>query len=259
MISVIGNIKVDETKPERVSYLLATIRSYAFLQDWAEIILLLQSPSDDLYNLVLPELERTSCSWRLYSTTIDAEFDNLSYGQQYCKLLDKAEYDHVLNFMEDQFMVLNEPLRLISLIAKMEQDNVDVCKSSFHKVEMNSARGLRAIPRDSISESVGISFANDANNFDQYQKYYGKRYYIGVNFLTTKRFAYKFWNRNQGCRPHEYEIGSFSAQWMHVSMIPGIGFELQAPIDDDHGEEGTCMLKRDHTKFWQLYNPEVTA
>lgn len=259
MISVIGNIKIDETRPERIQYLVATIRSYSFLKDLGELILLLQFPSANLYDLVHYELETTGCAWRLYNTLTDAQFDNLSYGQQYCKLLDKAEYDYVLNFMEDQFMVMNDPMRLISLIVKMKQDAIHIVKSSFHQIELNSSTGLQKIEADEISNTVGISFINDEANFQQYQKHYGKRFYIGVNFLTTRLFAYTFWNRNMGKRPHEYEIGSFNSAWFHRCMIPAPGFELQAPIDDDHGEAGTCLLKRDLAKFWQLYKPEVTA
>lgn len=257
MISIIGNIKIDESNPERIKYLLASIRSYSFLKDHCEIILLLQSPSDELYDVVLPELQNTGCSWILYSTELDKQFQNLSYGKQYCKLIEQCHYDFVLNFMEDQFMIQDDVMKVCSLLAKMQQDNVNVVKSSFHRIELNSATTLRTLDRDEISRSIGYSFVNHEDNFKEYQKYYVKRYYIGANFLTTKHFAYKFWYRDLGDRPHEYEISTYGVDWMHTCMIPGEDFELQAPIDDDHGEEGTCLLKRKEKKFWNAFTPEL--
>lgn len=255
MISIIGNIKIDETKPERAVYLIASIRSYAFLHDHCEIILLLQSPSAWLYDLVVPELENTGCPWRMFSTEIDNRFYGLSYGKQYCKLIEMAEYDFVLNFMEDQFMIQDSSMKLLSIVTKMQQDNAQVVRSSFHRIEHKSAGTLRTLRRDAISEAIGISFVHHEDNFREYQKYYGKRYYIGVNFLTTKKFAHKFWNRDCGPRPHEYEIAAYDQAWLHTSIIPGAEFELQAPIDDEHGERGTSLLKRpDESKFWNSYS-----
>lgn len=252
MITIIGNIKVDETNPVRVKYLLASIGSLAFLRSFGEFILCLQSASQELHLLAFKEMEDAGFE----DFTVISDPIPLPYGQRYCELLEMAKYDFVLNFMEDQFCVMNDPLRLIALIKQMQEDHVDVLKTSFHEIELNSSRNLRRLASKYEFDPPGISFVHDAANFAQYQNHYGKRFYIGVNFLTTKSFAQKFWNRNLGNRPHEYEISTYSDQWLHTAMIPGPEFELQAPIDDDHGENGTCLLKRANPKFWRFYAGE---
>ena len=91
------------------------------------------------------------------------------------------------------------------------------------------------------------------SNFNQYQKYYGSRYYLGTNFITTLWFANKFWNRKfNSNRPHEWEIAKFSKEFEHIAMIPEI--EIMASICDSHGEIGTSLLERKEHKFWNIYN-----
>ena len=104
--------------------------------------------------------------------------------------------------------------------------------------------------------NYGLIYVNNKTNYNLYQKYYGSRYYIGVNFITTLSFANIFWNRMHTfknlTRPHEWEISKYDANLECITMIPNI--EIQCAIDDNHGEKGTCLLERKEDKFWNIYN-----
>jgi hypothetical protein len=126
--------------------------------------------------------------------------------------------------------------------------NADICKASFHKIEINSSTTLHTL----LNDEKFIVFDNDLQNHNQYQKHYGSRYYMGVNFFTTKNFAKKFWNRNLGKRPHEYEISSYDESWRHICIIPKN--EILCAIDDPHGEYGSHLLVRNEIKFREIYD-----
>jgi len=129
----------------------------------------------------------------------------------------------------------------------MKINKVDVCKSSFWQIEQNSKTTIYKIQKENCI------FINDLSNFNQYQKYYGSRYYIGVNFITTLEFAKRFWNRKfNSNRPHEWEIAKFSKEFEYICMLPDI--EIMCAIDDEHGEIGTSLLERKEYKFWNIYN-----
>lgn len=240
MISIVGNIKVDESKPERIKYLIACIRSYLFLKDKCNLILNLNGASIKLCRIVSDELIAFP----------DAYFTNIisgNYGQTYLHLLkNHTKYDYVINFMEDQFMVCDDRMEFFEILNRMNNFEVDVCKSSFHKVELNSIAGR-----------TGAIFENNFSNFVLYKKYYGSRYFIGCNFITTKQFALDFWGRDiKSKRPHEYEIAKFDPEWVHRVMVPSV-HELQAAIDDDHGEPNTCLLNRTDCEKWNKIWAEV--
>lgn len=247
MIDIIGNIKIDETKPERVKMLIACIRSYAFLKDTGcTINIALHDASKGLHYIVEKEIN----DLRFEQSTIGGLSFSSQYGGLYIRLIFNRQNHFVLNFMEDQFMMLDNPNVLMHLIGFMKQYKVDVCKASFYQVEQNSRAGINYI---ADVPGLAMAYKNNPANHTAYCRYYGDRYYIGVNFLTTRQFALSFWNRQLGPRPHPYELPAYDPAWEHVAAIPGI--ELQAAIDDDHGEPGSCLLHRpDAKKFWDIYN-----
>lgn len=232
MIAIVGNIKVDESKPERIKYLIACIRSYLFLKDHCKFVLALHGNSEELYDIIHNELR--PFNHRLVEFSDKSE----SYGHEYIYLLNRcADCNFVINFMEDQFMVCDDTNQIMNLLSNMDFFGVDVCKASFFKVEQNSIAGLK--------QSI---FENNLSFHTQYQKHYGTRYYIGVNFITTLEFAKKFWNRDLGKRPHEYEIAKYDEKWFHTVMFPI--FPVMETIDDDHGEPGTALLNRSDCEKW---------
>lgn len=237
MIDVIGLICIDETKKERIDYLIASIRSYAFLKDCCKFILCMENCSEQLYGKVNDELKTIGFDFKLIKGD-----SGKSYGQQYVELLQHGKNDFVINFMEDQFMVCNNVEQLKQLLNEM-RGHTDICKCSFYSIEQNSSGSIVPIK----TTGAGKFFVNHDLNFARYKAYYGNRYYIGVNFLTSTKFAMKFWSRDCGKRPHEYEIQGFDEAWLHQCVIPG--FELQAAIDDDHGDENSCLIRRKEKKF----------
>lgn len=239
MIDIIGNIKVDESKPERVRWLVACIRSYLFLKNEANFVLNLHGASDSLLTIVKKELAAFP-NHRLFNIN-----DN-DYGKTYCYLIDQTTNPNIINFMEDQFMVMDDAVCFSEIINLMQERKVDILKASFYDIEKNSSHFLNLI----VNHYRGNIFCNDEKNHQLYQKYYGTRYYIGVNFITSREFAKKFWNRSLGPRPHDYEISTYTDSWKHICMIPH--HEIQCAIDDDHGEKGTCLLKRKEPKWLQI-------
>lgn len=251
MIEIIGNIKVDESKPERVKQLIACIRSYSFLGKGAIFVLYMEDATVSFRKRI--EAEAKNCGF-LFSYVFNGGDSYKQYGVGMRSLInfieDYRKSDFVINFMEDQFMMLDNANTLMHLIGFMKQYKADVCKASFFQVEQNSIGGIKPI---ADVPGLGIVYENAEANHVAYCSHYKDRYFIGVNFLTTREFALKFWNRELGPRPHPYEVGVWSVDWQHRCVIPHI--ELQGAIDDCHGEPGTSLLQRqDAKKFWDIYN-----
>jgi hypothetical protein len=257
MTGIVGNIKIDETKPERVLYLLACIRSYAFLKDVCGFYLNLENPSSELFHLVTTELKK--CGFKYVLTT--GIFNN--YGEAYCFLLrgikDKLTEVNgipqpglIFNFMEDQFLLMNSVEEVAEIENTMLRYKIDVCMCGFNAVEKNSAQGLTHY---SVTPA-GIVYTNQIECYTEFCKFYGARYYLGVNFITTISFAIKFWSRDCGPRPHEYEISFYDANFLHNVLIPKK--EIQVAIDDDHGADNSCLLKRKEEK-WEKIIREIKS
>lgn len=236
MLDIIGNLKIDESKPNRVDYFLACLRSWAFFKDHCSVYLNLDGASEDLLRQVKRVYEECGYSGKVETITSD------NYGQVYCGLINAGQNKFVLNFIEDHFAVINEPARMAAILGEMLDHQVDVLKTTFWAVEQKSAQHVKGTETDN-----GRIFKMNGTNHRGYGVPYGFRYMIGVNFLTTRDFAMRFWNRPCGHRPHEYEVGEFDAKWEHTCMIPS--FEILAAVEDDHGVDNSCLLKRSEYKW----------
>lgn len=229
MIDIIGHIKVDESKPNRVNHLKACISSYNILRGKAKFILNLENPSTQLFN----EIKALLYGWD-YVLTKSNHNDN--YGHVYCKLLEEAQYGYSINFMEDQLFMVRELEMFEELLHVMEYEQAELCKASFFHVEQNSMKWMQPNTR------IGHVFHNNESAHENYCKYYGERFYIGVNFIVSKEFALRFWDRELGVRPHDYEISKYDKAFTHKCVVPN--FEIQCAIDDSHGEVGTSAIER---------------
>lgn len=259
-VDVIGHLKVNEANLDRVKALIATIRSIRTIQGYCHVIINLESPSDRLYNLIKTELE-----WFGYDPNngrpnfeLTTSKTGESYGRIYCGLLAKTENKYVVNLIEDHFLVIDRHEHFNSIIDTAAAYHVDVIHSSFHVIEKNSSKTVQMIKRGDVANkhSGDVIFVHDEANHREYCKFYELRYHLGVNWITTKNFAFRFWNRYYEpkaiLRPHEYEEKYYKEEFKHIAMIPNI--EIFASIDDDHGEENTSLLKRKENKFWEIYN-----
>lgn len=241
-VDIIGFIKVADDDSARINHLLACIRSYSFLKERATLIICLESPGFRLYDMVDRELKKSMLYYALFQSSASD-----SYGKTYWNLLKCCKSNYVINFMEDQFMLPDDPNVISGVIETMKQHRVDICKASFFQIEQNSSKEL--FPID--DSPFGKIFLNDRGNFSRYQNHYGRRYYIGVNCITTKEFAEKIWGRPiNDSRPHSYEIPDFDENFLHICMIPKM--ELQCAVLDDHGEPGTALVNRKQEKFRQI-------
>ena len=237
MISIVGNIKINDL--QRLKYLKATLWSFEILKEYQ----LLLNIDCDCITLDEITVEVEKIGFKNYQLSNESG----NYGEIYCKILDLVSSDYVINFFEDHYLLLDDKNQLESILMDIKINKVDVCKSSFWQIEQNSKTTIYKIKKENCI------FINDLSNFNQYQKYYGSRYYLGTNFITTLWFAKRFWNRKfNSNRPHEWEISKFSKEFEHIAMIPDI--EIMASIDDSHGEIGTSLLERKEDKFWNIYN-----
>lgn len=237
MISIVGNIKINDL--QRLKYLKATLWSFELLKEYQ----LLLNIDCDCITLDEITIEVEKIGFKNYQLRNESG----NYGEIYCKILDLVSSDYVINFFEDHYLLLDDKNQLESILMDMKINKVDVCKSSFWQIEQNSKTTIYKIQKENCI------FINDLSNFNQYQKYYGSRYYLGTNFITTLWFAKRFWCRKfNSKRPHEWEIAKFSKEFEHIAMIPDI--EIMASIDDSHGEIGTSLLERKEDKFWNIYN-----
>jgi len=237
VISIVGNIKINDL--QRLKYLKATLWSFEILKEYQ----LLLNIDCDCITLDGITVEVEKIGFKNYQLSNESG----NYGEIYCKILDLVSSDYVINFFEDHYLLLDDKNQLESILMDMKINKVDVCKSSFWQIEQNSKTTIYKIQKENCI------FINDLSNFNQYQKYYGSRYYIGVNFITTLEFAKRFWNRKfNSNRPHEWEIAKFSKEFEYICMLPDI--EIMCAIDDEHGEIGTSLLERKEYKFWNIYN-----
>ncbi|MDD5013496.1 MAG: hypothetical protein PHW73_00155 [Atribacterota bacterium] len=241
LLDIIGFIKIDPYDELRVKFLKATIDSYRFLGVKANKILYIDC---NYHYTMLKELYNEFPDWVFLAPDI-----GLTYGQMYLKLLRLTKTNYVLNFLEDHFMLCNDIYKITGILHEMDVWNINVLKTSFYKININSVNGISMFNFLNVRKiHSGYIYLNNQENFNLYQKHYGKRYYLGVNTLMTKQFAVKFWERNiQSKRPHEYEITNFDSNFIHYAMVPA--FEIQCAIDDDHGEPGTCLMHRNEPKF----------
>jgi hypothetical protein len=240
MLSIVGNIKINDSA--RLKYLKATLWSFEFIKD-CQLLLNIDCDCETLDEI-------TKEVRKLGFKNFEISNKNGNYGEIYCELLEKVNSDFVLNYIEDKFYVLDNRDKLAIVLKAMKLNKVDICKDSFFKIEQNSSKELFS----HYDSSYGIIFENNKTNHNLYQKYYGSRFFVGVNFITTLEFAKKFWSRKINTnRPHEYEIAKYNPEFEHRCMITN--FELGASCDDNHGELGTCLLERkDEKKFWNIYN-----
>lgn len=250
MIDIIGFIKVDESKPERINYLMACIRSYKFLANAksdegvpATITIAMDKPSVELGSVVSKELKDLGFNEYCSRSIIVNYPKGKSYGAVYNQIIDTyGKNKYIINFMEDQFMVADAVDTLKSVLARMGKWSVQVCKSSFFDIETKCLKSLQ--------HDYQPSYLNSQQYHDAFQRPYYKRYWLGVNFITTKEFALKFWGRECGIRPHDYEVEHYTESLLHRVIVPER--EIQAAIDDDHGEPNTCLIKRQDKKFLHI-------
>lgn len=239
MLDIIGNIKIDLANHTRINYLIACLKSWDFFKDHCRIFLLIEGANTELTDRLNKEVPGTYL--------IPSDDKKLSYGKKYVDLLSLSENPFVLNFIEDHFTLIDDKDFMLGLLNCMKEKGVDVLKSSFFQIEQNSSKTLK---RYSDTE-YGRIFLHDERNHEEYQRHYVNRYYMGVNFITTRAFALKFWDRDMGNTPHPYELSSYSREWEYRCMIPSR--EIQCAVEDNHGEDGTCILMRKEEKWDRIF------
>jgi hypothetical protein len=236
---------VMELYPERLHYLLCTLHSFKFIKYQCEVFLNFEGCSPRVQQIIQHEFNEIGFQGGVSFITGNY------YGHMYTYLLEQCKNEYILNFMEDHFCVLKDPQDIFGLLKWMEITGADVLKASFFEIEQNSIKPFIQYK----NANYGTVFNNSPENFKAYCRHYGKRYYIGVNFITTKAFAEKFWRREfESSRPHEWEIVDYDPAFLHTVMVPNR--PVLVAIDDDHGEQGTALVNKlpQNDKFFLIYN-----
>lgn len=240
MIDIIGNIKLNESNPLRVQYFVATLQSMQPLfKMGSSAYLVIETPTEKLSRL----LERLT---QIYPLTLIPP-GKQPYGHNMCTAISTSiaanmERKNYIQFEEDHFFELSDMAFMLELVSYMNSNSVDVCRASFHKIEVESQRGV--LENKTISEA-GYCFEMNYQNHRAFQHPW-PRFYMGTNCIFNKQFALKFWNR-PGTRPHEYELSDYSENFKHKLIIPKK--EILKSIDDDHGLLGSSMLLSPSPKF----------
>jgi hypothetical protein len=217
MIDIVGVVKIDYSNPTRTRYHHACLKSLEFLKGCGEVIIYSGDVSD--------------------------------YGEAYMTLLEQCKQPFVLNYIEDAFMVLDDKRHLEGMLHAMNRFDCEVMRASFFDIETESVKNVSS----KIVTEYGTAFRMDQKAYNQFQSAYGYRYMIGVNFITTREFALRFWSRKiKATRPHPFEMARYNPEWVHGCFIPAT--EVLASIDDSHGEENSCLLNRHEPKFERIYD-----
>jgi hypothetical protein len=247
-ISLVGNLHINEENAERLQYLRCTLQSFLFIKDTCELVLNFEGCSSYMKAAITKIMMESGFEYQVFF------IDGNTYGNMYTYLLEKSKYDYVLNFMEDHFCVEDNAAMFHQMLRDMYLNRIDIVKASFFDIE----RKCLAYVSHRQHLATGEWYPNTEINFQDYQQHYGQRFYIGVNFITTKSFALRFWAREfEGSNPHPWEISRFDERFMHNVMVPHK--ILLGAIDDDHGEPGTALINNigQYNKFMQIFDSIV--
>ncbi len=251
MLSIIGNIKIDESNPKLVSDLFICLSSIGpvFHSIGGKVVLNIEDASDSLMSRVMnvPWVQ-----WSVAASNITRYGSPAysSYGEIYCKLLNRTSQPFIFNLESDHMVVnpeINKLYELDALLKKAAELNVSVIKSSFHKIENKSCDGVADLI---YSDEYCRVFEMSVENYVNFCKAY-PRYYVGTNCIFERSYALRLFSRSfNSMRPHEYELSGYVEEFKHRVMIPR--FEILCPLSDDHGEVGSCVESRNLPYYQQL-------
>lgn len=166
-------------------------------------------------------------------------YNNSYYYIDYLFNLNKTKSNYVLHFEEDHLFVCNNLEYIEKILIICEKYKVDLIKSTFNEIENISYKDIIPIFEDDNCKVICM----DKCNQEKVAKSFGGRYFIGVNCIFERKFAFKFWSRKiKSYRPHPFEFQYYNKQFQHILMIPKK--EIMCVIDDDHGLPGSCYLSR---------------
>jgi len=237
MLDIIGNIKIsptigyngqERTIRDRIKFFKMVIESEKILNSGLYVNIANVELKEELIKIV-------DDNFKTYSLTFNGGYFNNIYIDK----LNQSNSDYILHFEEDHVLICQN-INYIEKILKMAKKyDVDLIKATFNKLENESYKQITPIYEDDNCKVVLMN--NDNQNL--VTKTYKYRYFIGVNCIYNKRFAYKFWDRElRSFKPHPFELPHYNQKYEHIMMIPKK--ELLCPIDDDHGVAGSCVLNR---------------
>lgn len=247
MIDIIGNIRIDESKPDRVKYFVATLISFRTLfAANAVMYLSVQDPGPKMQRLLQKLVKEFPIHLIPPSpTSFGATMQN-ALAEATAKNPDRKFYIH---FEEDHFLELSNATLLLNLLEYMKENNAKVCRASFHKIELGSQRYVEY--GKTISDH-GYLFEMNWQNYMAFQgEWMGGRYFIGTNCIFSRSFAWKLWSSTAdgktSQKPHDYERSQFEEALIHNVIIPK--FEILRSLDDDHGLVGSSMTLNPSVKY----------
>lgn len=231
---IIGNLKIDEKRPERVHYFFATLLSYKIFSEQG-IGITLNDCSDDLFYKTKKLLDDQFVKNDL------VKFSGANKFWDGIKIHNPLERKYYVTFEEDHFCMLDNIDLLYNINTEFYDRSFDIIRASFHEIEQNSARKVEARFKNKFK-----TFRMNESNHAKFCEYYGSRYFIGTNNIIRTGFAERLYSR-PGTRPHDFEISAYNPDFEYTCSIPQV--KIMQAIDDDHGETGISLLSRPTEKF----------
>ncbi len=250
---IIGNIKIDETRQERIHYFFATLLSYRCFQNYG-IGITLNDCSSDLFTKTLRLLTDHFPSFSLASIHAEKLTEYKPPINYRCKQIsDRLNYwdaialhqpnmnKFYITFEEDHFCMMENDAFYTNIEDAFKNRNVDLIRASFNDIEKGSAKDLG----HEFTKGFKV-FKMDEKNHATFCQRYGYRYFIGTNTIIRTEFAKRFYSR-AGTTPHHFELGAYNNEFEYICGIPEI--KIMECIDDEHGEPRSNLLAKPTEKF----------
>ena len=238
MFDLVGNVVVKSDK--RLSYLLATIRSFEFIRSSGMVLFLNVDTDNEKYQKII----KTTLEDSLIIHFLN--FETGLFGDIYTQFINDSEAKYLLHFEEDHFCSCDSVDQMLKMMDTAEKYDIDVIKATFFKLERNIYKDIGGIMSGS-----GLVLKNTPNAFKRSQAK-EKRFYLGNNAFFKRDFALKYWGRKVDTKkPHSFELREYYPEFEHMLLVPN--FEILTPIDDNHGVPNTCLLDNPNEKWKRIY------
>lgn len=248
-ISIVGNIRIYDII--RFEYLLASMRSFVFADKIIDSFQLNIENLDEFSNQQIKNIKLVGEHFNNFKLT---KYDDF-YGKTYIKLLSNINTNFFINFVEDQFCILDD----LQYLDGIFNYDFELCSATFFALNQKQF-GTKECEKFIIEQTpYGNIYNVDKECSEILRKNTRRLYYIGVDSIFSTEFGVKFWSRHiERKRPHFFERKRYSKFLHHKRLV--CNKEILCAIDDNHGICNSSLLSRNDNKFCNMHHkiPNMT-